>query len=112
MKPKMWVSFGLVLACMLLVTGTGQAQTAVQVFLQRGQPDQLQFVDMYTGEIDTVAVSGERYTVFGSAVMYYDPVDNRVRLATAGASVCVCSAFGAWRAHRVAMAGGRFAGGR
>lgn len=87
MKPKMWVSFGLVLACMLLVTGTGQAQTAVQVFLQRGQPDQLQFVDMYTGEIDTVAVSGERYTVFGSAVMYYDPVDNRVRLATADGRV-------------------------
>lgn len=55
---------------------------AIQVFVQQGQPDTLQFVDLLTGETTRVEVSGERYTLFGRAVMFYDPIANRVMLAT------------------------------
>jgi hypothetical protein len=55
---------------------------AMLVFLERGQPDRLQFIDIQTGEATSVGVNGERFTLFGRAVMYYDPTANRVMLAT------------------------------
>lgn len=54
----------------------------MQVFVQRGDPDRLQFIDVQTGEVTSVEVNGERFTLFGRAVMYYDPAVNRVMLAT------------------------------
>jgi hypothetical protein len=54
----------------------------MQVFLERGEPDRLQFIDVQTGEATSVEVNGERFTLFGRAVMYYDPTANRVMLAT------------------------------
>ena len=63
----------------------------VQVFLQRdidaNGTDRLQFIDMLTGELASVDVFGERYTVFGRSVMFFDPVMNRVRLAIADGRV-------------------------
>jgi hypothetical protein len=69
----------------LLFSGPLSAQEAagpVQVFVVRGQTDQVQFLDMLTGEITSVEVNGERFTLFGRAVMFYDPDANRVMLAT------------------------------
>lgn len=60
---------------------TAQPQM-IQVFLEQGEPDRLQFIDVQTGEASTVEVNGERFTLFGRAVMYYDPTVNRVMLAT------------------------------
>ncbi|MBZ0303070.1 MAG: hypothetical protein K8J31_25210, partial [Anaerolineae bacterium] len=66
---------------LLLIVGVAQAQDVpppAQVFLERGQPDRLQFVDGLTGETRTVEVNGERYTLFGRGVMFYDSSANRV----------------------------------
>lgn len=54
----------------------------MQVFLERGQINRLHFIDVQTGEATRVEVNGERFTLFGRAVMYYDPTANRVMLAT------------------------------
>ncbi len=44
--------------------------------------DRLVFVDSLTGEASPVEVFGERYTPAGAGVMYYDPANDRVMLAT------------------------------
>ncbi len=55
------------------------------VFLQRSTLgngiDRLSFVDRVTGDATPVVVSGERYTLVGNAVLFYDRVANRVMLA-------------------------------
>ncbi len=54
-----------------------------EVFLRRGTsgaPDNLTFVDVITGDQTPVAITGERYTLVGNAVMYNDRVANRVML--------------------------------
>jgi hypothetical protein len=78
------VAVMLVTALLAPLTAPAYAQNAfqpMQVFLQRGQPDRLQFVDLLTGEATAVETNGEQYTLFGRAVMYYDPAVNRVMLA-------------------------------
>jgi hypothetical protein len=40
------------------------------------------FVETGTGEEVAVPVSGERYTIFGQSVLYYDPGVRRMKLAT------------------------------
>lgn len=55
-----------------------------EVFLRRGvsgAPDSLTFVDVITGDQTPVLITGERYTLVGNAVMYYDRAANRVMLA-------------------------------
>jgi hypothetical protein len=56
-----------------------------QVFLQRNlqgsSEDRLTFVDVWTGDENRVTVSGERYTIAGDSVMYYDPGRNQVMIA-------------------------------
>jgi len=89
-------------ACLLLVAlllaGPAQAQIEtdfddhpVQVFIQRdidpAGTDRLQFIDMLSGELASVDVFGERYTLFGRSVMFFDPSLNRVRLAIADGRV-------------------------
>jgi hypothetical protein len=54
-----------------------------QVFRERdaaGQ-DHLIFVDLLTGAETRVAVSGQRYTAIGAAIMYFDTLTRRVMLA-------------------------------
>jgi hypothetical protein len=86
----------LVIACLLVSPAWAQIETdfddhLVQVFLQRdidsNGTDSLQFIDMLTGELAAVQVVGERYTVFGRSVMFFDPAMNRVRLAIADGRV-------------------------
>lgn len=56
-----------------------------QVFVSRDVDttglDRLLFIDMLTGEQSSLEVYGERYTIIGREVMYYDTSANRVRLA-------------------------------
>ena len=63
----------------------------VQVFIHRdidpAGTDRLQFMDVLTGELAAVDLVGERYTLFGRSVMFYDPSMNRVRLAIADGRV-------------------------
>lgn len=52
------------------------------IFLQRDTPqDTLIFSNMFTGEEKRVSVSGERYTLNGQSVMYFDRATRRVMLA-------------------------------
>jgi hypothetical protein len=44
--------------------------------------DRLVFVDSLTGDERPVDVFGERYTIAGEGVMFYDPASDRVMLAT------------------------------
>jgi hypothetical protein len=56
-----------------------------QVFLQRDVGDdggdQLTFIDVLTGEETVADVDGERYTLAGNQVIYFDRAANRVRVA-------------------------------
>jgi hypothetical protein len=56
-----------------------------QVFVQRdtGGANRLIFVDLFTGEQQTLDVYGERYTMTPDGVMFYSPSDNRVKVASA-----------------------------
>ncbi len=73
----------------LLMIGSLSAQDATatthvwEVFLRRDAvtgADNLTFVDVITGDETPVTISGERYTLVGNGVMYYDRVANRVML--------------------------------
>ncbi len=78
-------------ALLLLVAASLLLQTPVQapqrVFIERDVQadgsDRLDFVDTISGEVQSVQVNGQHYTVFGRAVMFYDPVTKRVRLVSA-----------------------------
>ena len=73
----------------LVMVGPLFAQDAIstthvwQVFLRRnaaGGADTLTFVDIITGDTTPITLGGERYTLVGNSVMYYDRVANRVML--------------------------------
>jgi len=54
-----------------------------EVFLRRGAAgaaDSLTFVDVITGDETPVNLTGERYTIVGNGVMYYDRVAQRVMM--------------------------------
>jgi hypothetical protein len=74
------------LLLLLLIHAPAAAQDRlppVQVFLQQSAAgDRLHFIDLQTGETTITTVSGQRYTLFGRGVMFYDPAAGRVRLAT------------------------------
>ena len=81
-----WVWLGLLF---LVMVGSLSAQDATstthvwEVFLRRdvaSGADSLTFVDVITGDETPVSISGERYTLVGNSVMYYDRVANRVML--------------------------------
>ncbi len=56
-----------------------------QVFLQRDTgdngADELTFIDVLSGDETPVEVQGERYTLAGDHVMYYDPAAGRMMVA-------------------------------
>jgi hypothetical protein len=64
------------------------AHHAWQVFLQRdsggGGSQKLVFVDVLTGDTKSLSVSGQRYSLVGDAVMFFDPASRRVMLAAPG----------------------------
>lgn len=76
-----------VILCFLPFTIVGaQTSTVWQVYLFRNRDDiatdMLVFVDVATGEETNTLISGERYTVLDDAVLYYDPQQRTVMLAT------------------------------
>jgi len=82
------VKFIVVLLGLLIGVGNvAAAQTApvFEVFLRRDVDeigaDRLIFIDLLTGDETPVEVVGERYTLLGEAIMYYEPATNRVMLA-------------------------------
>jgi hypothetical protein len=62
-----------------------------QVFLQRdvdeAGADRLTFIDVLTGDDSTVDVTGERYTLAGDRVIYFDRAEERVMVAYPDGSV-------------------------
>lgn len=75
----------------LLITSphasAAQPPAGAQVFLQRGRgaagEDRLTFINPLTGEALSVDVIGERYSLAGDSVLYFDPSTNAVRQAFA-----------------------------
>ncbi len=74
--------------CWLLLAGAlaagQQAPTTWEVYTIRGVTasglDRLTFVDILTGRIRTTEVPGERYTILGETVVYFDYVANRTMM--------------------------------
>ncbi|MFQ3566104.1 MAG: hypothetical protein SNJ59_03815 [Aggregatilineales bacterium] len=54
-----------------------------QVFIEHGDPDRLIFVDLLTGEEQAVSSRGERYTIYGGEVLFFDA--DRRQMMIAGA---------------------------
>jgi hypothetical protein len=73
----------LVLGLLLLLTVTPiAAQGSAAVFVDRSSAAALVFVDLNTGEETRVEASGERFTVVGSSVMFFDTRNRSVKLAS------------------------------
>jgi hypothetical protein len=83
-----WMFAGLFLMVMVAPLSAQDATSTThiwEVFLRRNVAsgtDQLTFVDVITGDQTPVTISGERYTLVGNMVMYFDRVANRVILVT------------------------------
>ena len=75
-----------------LAAAQDEAAKAVwQVFLQRdvgdNGADKLTFINEITGDETSVSVQGERYTLAGKQVIYFDPTVNRVMVAAPDGTV-------------------------
>jgi hypothetical protein len=86
------------LLCLLLIAPVVAAQPDVpedmhprQVFLLRNVDgvgtNRIVFLDLLTGEQQTVDLYGERYTVTPDGVIFYAPADNRVRVVAPDGAV-------------------------
>lgn len=82
--------------CLLSVTASIHAQETppshpYQVFVNRDVDstglDRLIFIDMLTGQQTSNDVYGERYTIIGREVLYFDTSTNRVKLAVPDGTV-------------------------
>jgi hypothetical protein len=71
---------GLILLCTVFSTAA-QNNTAA-VFIDRSSPTVLVFVDLNSGEQTRVEANGERFTVVGGSVMFFDARIRSVKLAT------------------------------
>lgn len=77
----------IVLFALLCIPYAAAAQTvgSWEVFLQSDvdgtESDRLTFIDVLTGESNSVDVNGERYTLAGDAVMFFDRFGGQVMLA-------------------------------
>lgn len=77
------VGFGVLLFVLLWLLPATRAEGSKhdwQVFLQRDTngANELIFVNVLTGDKAQVSASGQRYTLVGQSVMYYDPATRRV----------------------------------
>ncbi|MCX9078889.1 MAG: hypothetical protein OIN84_13040, partial [Candidatus Methanoperedens sp.] len=88
---RWWISvIGLLLLLMLFIQAVSAQSNSEgdswQVFLERDRDDlgfdRLIFVDAVTGEEIPVEVFGERYTLVGGYVMFYDPANDRVMVTS------------------------------
>src|SRR5690242_7461607 len=82
-----WCVLAGLLVCVIVKPTWAQDATSTthvwEVFLRRNTTsgaDTLTFVDVISGDSTPLTVSGERYTLVGNAVMYYDRVANRVMM--------------------------------
>jgi hypothetical protein len=70
---------------------TVAAKSVWQVFLEHGGgddgADKLTFIDEITGDATSMNVLGERYTLAGNQVMYFNAADNRVMVASPDGTV-------------------------
>lgn len=71
----------LLLIFLLLALRVSAAADPQQVFLTSG--NQLLFVDLLTGDTQTIAVNGDHFTVVRDTVMFYDRTSRRVMVAAA-----------------------------
>jgi hypothetical protein len=80
-RPAIVRSIGvLAFLLFLFVVRANAAGTPRQVFLTDGS--QLNFINVLTGEIQTAPVNGERFTIVGDSVMFFDRSSRRVMLAS------------------------------
>lgn len=60
-------------------------RTTWEIYVERGiddsSTDRLQFINLLTGEINTLEVTGERYTVLGNSLLYFDSLNRMVMTA-------------------------------
>lgn len=59
----------------------------VYVTRQADGSDQLTLIDVLTGQTQTVTVTGERYTIAGSVILFFDYVSQRVMMLTSSGFV-------------------------
>ncbi len=85
--PRTLAQLAVLLFALCAVTAAAQTPPPLQVFLARetaedGTPQHtLSFVDVLTGQATaTATVFGDRYTIAGQDVLFYDLVNNRVAL--------------------------------
>ncbi|MGB1287384.1 MAG: hypothetical protein ACPG7F_12675 [Aggregatilineales bacterium] len=87
---KVW-RFVVLLSLLILPGITAQAQFsgATQVFLERDFDgtgrDRLSFIDMFGGENRSADINGERYTLAGDEIIYYDTILQQVMTVGADA---------------------------
>lgn len=63
------------------ITGTPVWQVFVMRDVDASGQDRLLFINLFTGEETSALVNGQRYTISGDAVLFYEPAAARVRLA-------------------------------
>lgn len=54
-----------------------------QVFVEHADPDRLIFIDLLTGEERVVSSRGERYTIYGDGVLFFDAERRQMMIAGA-----------------------------
>ncbi len=86
------------IVCLLLYAPLSAQDTALpaadqaswDVFLRNNEEDaatELVFINILTGEMNSISVLGERFTLLGKAVIYYDLDEEQVKLAAPDASI-------------------------
>ena len=85
-------------ACMLASALLSAQDTALpeaeqagwDVFLRNAEDDaatELVFINILTGEMNSISIAGERFTLLGNAVIYYDLDEEQVKLAAPDTSI-------------------------
>lgn len=85
-------------ACMLVLAPLSAQDTALpeaeqagwDVFIGNDDDDletALVFINILTGEMNSISMAGERFTLLGNAVIYYDLDEEQVRLAAPDTSI-------------------------
>ena len=86
------------IACMLVSTPLSAQDTALpeaeqpgwDVFLRMDEDDaatELVFINILTGEMNSISTAGERFTLLGNGVIYYDLDEDQVKQAAPNTSI-------------------------
>lgn len=88
---SIWLLFALLIVSMPVYTQDNTSNHPWYVFVEDGIDstglDRLTFVDMLTGEEVTIDAYGERYTISGNTVMYFNYAQRRMMVAMPGGEV-------------------------